>query len=656
MTDTLQRQWLPSDRPIQRLPLRLPLSAIAAWLTGEVLFSGFALAAPTKSPLVKLSAVSVPVEELAASPTVNTHANNFPPAAVQTASETIALTAISPDSSAEPSAVFRLPEAEIAQIEPNPRPTLPPPEELLDEMPTEPDLTVPDAPEPTVPDGELPETVTITVERFIVEGSTVFSEAELQAVLTPYTGRPLTLNKLLEARSAITQLYVDGGYASSGAFIPPQEPEAGTVLIQVIEGSLVAIEVNGTHRLNPDYVSSRLGVAATPPLQVDRLVDALRLLQLDPLIENIAGELSAGLEPGTNRLSVQVDEADSFDMDFVSSNDRSIAVGTWERGVFANEHNLSGLGDALQIGYLDTDGSARLIADYRIPVSPYNTTVGAHFEYTSSRVISEPADILDIQTDSFLVDLNVRHPVIRTPTEELGLSLSLSWNRSDSEFLERILGESLPFPSFGANEDGEIETYALRFAQDWVKRGRSDVVAARSQFSLGLGGTDPADPSGEAPDGNFFSWLGQAQWARLLSQDILLLVRGEAQFATDTLPTSELYSLGGQSTVRGYRQDRLLTDNALFATAEIRLPLLRDRERNAMLQIIPFFDVGTGWNTNLDDPETSTLVGTGLGLLWTESDVWTARLDWGIPLTGDDESGNSWQAQGIYFSVGLNLF
>jgi hemolysin activation/secretion protein len=307
------------------------------------------------------------------------------------------------------------------------------------------------------------------------------------------------------------------------------------------------------------------------------------------------------------------------------------------------------------LGYLDTDGSDRVIVNYTIPVSPYNTTVGANFEYTSSRVISEPADILDIQTDSFLAELSVRHPIIRTPTDELALSLTASWNKSDSEFLESVLGESFPFPSFGANDEGEIETYALRFAQEWLKRGRSDVIAARSQFNLGLGGTTPSDLAEDAPDGNFFSWLGQAQWARQLDRDMLLLVRGEAQFASDTLPTSELYGMGGQRTVRGYRQDRFLTDNALFATAEVRFPLLRDRERQGLLQIIPFFDVGTGWNTKLANPDPSTLVGTGIGLLWTEGDFWSARLDWGIPLNGD-EDGNSWQEQGIYFSLNLNLF
>jgi hemolysin activation/secretion protein len=107
--------------------------------------------------------------------------------------------------------------------------------------------------------------------------------------------------------------------------------------------------------------------------------------------------------------------------------------------------------------------------------------------------------------------------------------------------------------------------------------------------------------------------------------------------------------------VRGYRQDRLLTDNALLATAEVRLPVLRNQEHQSLLQVVPFFDVGTGWNTRLNNPDPNTLVGTGVGLLWTEDDYWSARLDWGIPLNGS-ESGNSWQENGLYFSIGVNTF
>jgi hemolysin activation/secretion protein len=209
-----------------------------------------------------------------------------------------------------------------------------------------------------------------------VVGSTVFSEAALQAAVAPFVGRPLTLAELLQARTAITQLYIDGGYLSSGAFIPPQVPEDGVVRIEVIEGRLSEIQVQGNTRLNPNYVSSRLALAATPPLNLNRLVDGLRLLQLDPLIENISGELSAGLEPGTNILTVTVDEADSVDVDVVADNDRVVAVGTLELGLFLNQRNLTGNGDLLRLGYLYTEGSNRLIANYQIPINPRNGTLG----------------------------------------------------------------------------------------------------------------------------------------------------------------------------------------------------------------------------------------------------------------------------------------
>ena len=541
-------------------------------------------------------------------------------------------------------------------VEPNSQPLLPPPEELIEVLPTTPQLQVPDpALTPDLPEGSLSDEVTIVVDRFEVIGSTVFSEAELQAALAPFIGRPLTLSELLKARTAVTQLYVERGYVSSGAFIPPQAPEAGTVTIEVIESRLIDIQVQGTTRLNSGYISSRLALAADVPLQVDRLVEALRLLQLDPLIDNISGELSTGLEPGTNRLTVLVKEADSFDVDFVTSNDRTPLVGTWERGGFVNQRNLTGLGDGLQIGYLNTEGSDRVIADYKIPLSPRNATLGAHFEYTTSQVISEPESVLDIETDSFLVDLSFRQPLIHTPTEELALSLIGSWQRSRTVFLEDLLGEAIPFPAFGANSDGEIEVFALRFAQDWLKRGENYVIAARSQFNFGLGGSTPLNTTGDAPDSKFFSWQSQAQWVQALGPDTLLLVHGEAQLASDTLPAQELFGLGGQRTIRGYRQDRLLTDNAVFATAEVRLPVLRYRERQGLVQVVPFLDVGTGWNTRLPNPDTNILVGTGIGLLWTEGNHWNARLDWGIPLN-DSESGDSLQENGLYFSIDLTQF
>jgi hemolysin activation/secretion protein len=93
----------------------------------------------------------------------------------------------------------------------------------------------------------------ITVERYEVVDSTVFSPEELAAVTAPFTGT-ISFAELLQARSAVTQLYVDQGYITSGAFIPPQTLEGNVVVIQVVEGSLEGVNVTGNRRLRSSYI------------------------------------------------------------------------------------------------------------------------------------------------------------------------------------------------------------------------------------------------------------------------------------------------------------------------------------------------------------------------------------------------------------------
>ena len=483
----------------------------------------------------------------------------------------------------------------------------------------------------------------------------MFSQAELAKVLQPFTNRPLTLAELLQARTAVTQLYANAGYLTSGAYIPPQEPQSGVVTIQVIEGRVQSIQVTGNQRLRPSYISRRLELATQPPLNLTQLVDKLRLLQLNPLIDNISAELSAGVQPGTSILKVAVREADNFQLDVFTNNDRSPAVGSWERGLELRQANLLGIGDELTIGYTNTAGSNEVNASYRIPVNPRDGTIGLNYRFIPSRVVEEPFDVLDIRSSNQSYEVSFRQPLLQTPTQEFALSLAASHQRVRSEFLKDLLGNALPFPALGADEEGRIRVSALRFAQEWTQQGSRDVLALRSQFNIGVNLLNPTI-SDTGPDSRFFSWLGQAQYVRLLAPDTLLLLRAEAQFTGDSLLPLEQYGLGGQRTVRGYRQDLLLTDNAILASAEFRLPLYRDRRLNGILQGIAFVDFGTGWNVNLPDPDPSTLVGIGLGLLWRMGDTFTARLDWGIPLISPNADKNTLQEKGLYFSIRYTAF
>jgi hemolysin activation/secretion protein len=197
---------------------------------------------------------------------------------------------------------------------------------------------------------------------------------------------------------------------------------------------------------------------------------------------------------------------------------------------------------------------------------------------------------------------------------------------------------------------------ALRFFQEWTSRNSREVIALRSQFSLGLDVLN-ATVNQDAPDSRFFAWQGQAQWARLLAPETLLLLRLNTQLASTTLLPIEQFGLGGQDSIRGYRQDYLLTDNATFVSAEVQVPILRLPQINSILQVIPFVDFGVGWNSSGEEnPDRNTLAAVGLGLRWAQGDRFTVRLDWGIPLVSVNSNERTLQENGLYFSLLYNPF
>ena len=493
---------------------------------------------------------------------------------------------------------------------------------------------------------------TFVINGIELEGSTAFTTEDFADLFAQYTGRPITFNELLQLRSAVTERYVEAGFLTSGAFIPPQTLENGFVTVQVIEGSIEEIEIVGTRRLKPGYIRDRLGLAAKPPINADKLLEALQRLQIDPLIETVSADLQAGVRPGTSILRVEVTEANSFGLTVGLDNGRSPNIGSTRRQISISEGNVLGIGDRAFISYANTDGSNSGDFSYSIPVGPYNTRINLEGGISESRVIDDTFDVLEISSDSHYYEVGVTHPLIETPTEELTLGLELAHRESQTRLGIDDIG---PFPlSPGADEAGKTKVTALRFSQAWTKRSQQQVLAARSQFNVGLDLLDATDNEGDVPDSQFFSWRGQGQWVRLLGENSLFFLRGDLQLAANSLLSSEQFGLGGAQTVRGYRQDALLRDNGALLSAEGRFPVLRFSD-TSVVQVTPFLDAGAAWNHANNPGGNNVLVGTGVGLLWQQDDNFSARLDYGIPLVDIDNEGDSLQDDGIYFSIQYDL-
>jgi hemolysin activation/secretion protein len=138
-----------------------------------------------------------------------------------------------------------------------------------------------------------------------------------------------------------------------------------------------------------------------------------------------------------------------------------------------------------------------------------------------------------------------------------------------------------------------------------------------------------------------------------LSPKVLMIARLNAQLTPDSLLSIERFSIGGDDTVRGYRQNQVVTDNGIIGSLEFRLPLTKNPQT---LQLNPFIEFGTGWNRLGDNPDPKWIAALGLGLQWQMNRNLNLRLDYGIPLVRIDGKGNSLQDNGLSFSLRYQPF
>ncbi len=539
------------------------------------------------------------------------------------------------------------PPSIIPPLPPKPQPvepeTLPPIEEILPELES-----------PALDDSNTIKKPlnTVFVKKFEIIGSTVFTPEELAAVLQPYTLRRLSFTELLAAQEAIDRLYFQNGYITSGTILPPQKLENGIITIEVVEGTVEEINITGLNRLNVDYVRNRLKIATNAPLNRNKLLNALQLLQLDPLIKNLAAELTAGTRKGSSILELELQEADPFDVTLNFDNFRAASVGTDRRSVRLTHRNLLGYGDRFSVGYLNTDGSNSLDnINYTLPINPSNGTLDFHLSYTDSEIITSPFDRFNIESENINYEFTYRQPLIQKPTKDVAVGITFAKSNSATTVREQPAQLSR-----GAESDGITDTSVIRFFQEYTSRDSDEVLAFLSEFSLGINALGATINDNGQPDSKFLAWRGQAQYLKLLNPTVTLLFRSDLQLANDALVPTEQFSLGGGLNIRGYRQDALLADNGWFNSVEVRATIVSIPKWQTSLQLTPFVDFGTVWNSDDLTLEANTLVSTGIGLRLQVSDDFTSHLDWGIPLVDLEEEENSLQEEGIYFSLELKPF
>jgi len=507
-------------------------------------------------------------------------------------------------------------------------------------------------PDPAVAYTADPALRKVLIRELYVEGNTVLNSDVVSEILGRYLGRDAGYEELQQLRNELTQAYIARGYVNSGVLLPDQEVTNGVVTLKAIEGTLNAVELQGNDHLRSAYLEKRLRAELNGVFNVQDLERGLRLMQQQPLIEQVNAELLPGSERGTSVLDLRVRERDAFILAAGYDNHRAPSVGEDHFTVSASHQSLTGNADVFNATYGYADGADDWSVAYSLPLTAKDLTVGAYYTDGTSDIVEQPFDELDIVTDTQTWGLSLQRPFIRSLTQTLVAGVGLEHKESQSTLLNE------PFSFSPGEQFGEADVSVVQVFADWTVRGEQDALALRATLRQGVDWLDATVNPGDLPDTEFTALILQTQYARRLPfWGAQALARLTGQLTSDPLLPVERLAVGGATTVRGYRENLLVRDEGVIAGLELRLPVLVNDlgESRIGLTFVPFFDYGWAKDksiniSGLDDPQSEDISSVGGGLIWNWWQWIYAEVYYGYALTdpGPGSEESSLQEDGIH--------
>lgn len=215
------------------------------------------------------------------------------------------------------------------------------------------DLAVPSGHESFAPSGA--EQIHFVLRHVAIEGATRYPPEELQAVFASRYGTRVSLADIYGLAGEIQRRYRDEGYFLSRAVVPPQRIVDGRMRIQVLEGYVDQVVLEGAVGAVSALIDGYLEpVTAERPLRLGTLERGLLLVNDLPGID-AKGVLQASDEAiGASRLVVVVSRK-RFDGLLLLDNIGSTLTGEWEIAVRADANSFTRFGERLGVTGLISD-------------------------------------------------------------------------------------------------------------------------------------------------------------------------------------------------------------------------------------------------------------------------------------------------------------
>lgn len=396
----------------------------------------------------------------------------------------------------------------------------------------------------------------IHVDQFVLTGNSLFDDEILLGEIADYIDASITLDQIYQAADRIQQFYRAQGYLLTSVYVPAQKISSGTVRLEIIEGRLEGLQLEGEFdSYRADFLLRQLD-----DLKLGEVITSPELEREVLLLNDLPG-LSAravilpGSEYGTSTITIVADEDRSQSTLRLNNHGRvSLGETRLEAGwLYANPFAQ---GDQLNLSAIVSEDARMLFvrADYDALINKSGTRVGigaSAFDYEVDT--AEIGLVGDLGGEGANLRLLVTHPLVRQQRNRLDFIAVL---RRDETSENGNLALSTKTQSINV----------LDLTLQWQPtHANGSVSSAFITFSSNF----EHNTDGSKDDALNDKLTIDYRYHMLFAKTWFALLRANLVFASDPLPDVERYRLGGPSSVRAYPTAEVAGDEGELFSVDI---------------------------------------------------------------------------------------
>lgn len=483
-----------------------------------------------------------------------------------------------------------------------------------------------------------PPAKSLYITEYRVLGVHALSRAEVESAVYPFLGPERTQEDVDQARAALEKAYQAKGYQTVFVQIPQQTVKKGVVMLQVTEGTVGRLRVNGSRYFSPSQIKAQAPSMA-PGTVVDFNQVSRDIVALNQLPDRkVTPVMRAGEIPGTVDIDLNVKDTLPLHGSVELNNRYSANTTPLRINGSVSYNNLWQLGHSagfsFQVAPQNIDDAEVFSGYYIARFSNLNwLSLMALGTYQNSNVSTLGGSAVAGKGQTAGL-----RAIINLPNGKdfyHSISLGLDYKHYDQDMT--VAGSHIATPT----------TYyplSASYNANWVGKRRNTQLNTEIDLGLrGLGSNlDELNNSRFKADGNYILIRGDFSHTQDLPGGAQAYAKFQGQVADQPLLSNEQISGGGLSTVRGYLESTVLGDNGIFGTLELRSPSLGGWSHGAVdeWRVYVFGDAGM---TSVINPlpqqqERFSLASFGVGTrlrLWNHLN---GSLDVGVPLIGQGET------------------